>query len=46
MIANRSIDAAASRKLPPAPPSAVFLTPGQAAHAAAYLHAHWARAVG
>jgi len=46
MIANGRIDAAASRALPPAPAAAVFLTPGQAAHAAAYLHAHWARAVG
>ncbi len=46
MIANGSIDAAASRALPPVPAAAVFLTPGQAARAAAYLHALWARAVG
>jgi len=46
MMANGSIDAAASRALPPPPAAAVFLTPGQAAHAAAYLHAHWVRPVG
>ena len=46
MIANKTIDAAASGTLPPLPSGAVFLTPGQAAHAAAYLHAHWARAIG
>jgi len=46
MIANGSIDAAASHALPPGPAAAVFLTPGQAASAAAYLHAHWSRAVG
>ena len=46
MIANGSIDAAASRALPPVPSAAAFLTAGQAARAAAYLHAHWARAVG
>jgi putative spermidine/putrescine transport system substrate-binding protein len=43
MIANGSIDTAASRALPPAPAAAVFLTPGEAARAASYLHAHWAR---
>ena len=46
MIAHGSIDAAASHALPPAPPAAVFLTPAQAASAAAYLHEHWSRAVG
>ena len=46
MIANGTIDQAASRSLPPVPLQAVFLTPGQAAHAAAYLRANWARVVG
>ena len=46
MIADGSIDATASHALPPAPAAAVFLRPGQAASAAAYLHAHWARTVG
>jgi putative spermidine/putrescine transport system substrate-binding protein len=46
MMANKTINPAASRTLPPVPSGAVFLTPGQAAHAAAYLHAHWARVVG
>jgi hypothetical protein len=46
MIANGSIDVAASHALPPEPSAAVFLTPGQAASAAAYLHAHWSRVVG
>lgn len=46
MIAAGTIDRAASGALPPVPSGAVFLTPAQAAHAAAYLHAHWARAVG
>ena len=46
MIANGTVDRAASRSLPPVPSRAVFLTPGQAARAAAYLHAHWSRAVG
>ncbi|MGN6677454.1 MAG: ABC transporter substrate-binding protein [Streptosporangiaceae bacterium] len=41
MAADGTIDQAASRSLPPVPPGAVFLTPGQAAHAAAYVHAHW-----
>ena len=46
MIANRTIDSAASMALPPVPSGAVFLTPGQAARAAAYLHVHWPRVVG
>jgi putative spermidine/putrescine transport system substrate-binding protein len=46
MIAAGTIDRAASKALPPVPSGAVFLTPSQAAHAAAYLHAHWARSVG
>jgi putative spermidine/putrescine transport system substrate-binding protein len=46
MIANKTIDSAASRTLPPVPPGPVFLTPGQAARAAAYLHVHWPRVVG
>lgn len=41
MTANHSIDAAAARLLPPEPAAPVFLTPAQAARAAAYLHAHW-----
>ena len=46
MAANGSIDRAALRALPPVPAQATFLTPAQAAHAAAYLHAHWSAAVG
>ncbi len=46
MIAAGTIDRAASRAMPPVPSGAVFLTRSQAAHAAAYLHAHWSRAVG
>jgi putative spermidine/putrescine transport system substrate-binding protein len=46
MIANGSIDATASRALPPIPAAAVFLTAGQAATAAAYLRAHWAQGGG
>lgn len=46
MIAAGTIDLAASRTLPPWPPGPVFLTPSQAGRAAAYLHAHWSRAVG
>ncbi len=46
MRANGSVDQAASRSLPPVPSGAVFLTPAQAGRAAAYLHAHWSKAVG
>jgi putative spermidine/putrescine transport system substrate-binding protein len=41
MMADGTIDKAAARSLPPVPAGAVFLTPEQAAHAAAYLHANW-----
>jgi putative spermidine/putrescine transport system substrate-binding protein len=41
MIANHTIIAAASRLLPPPPAHPVFLTPGQVATAAGYLHKHW-----
>ena len=46
MVANGTVDRAVSRSLPRVPSRAVFLTPGQAARAAAYLHANWSRAVG
>ncbi|MGN6680494.1 MAG: ABC transporter substrate-binding protein, partial [Streptosporangiaceae bacterium] len=46
MTANGTIERAASRSLPPVPAGAVFLTPEQAAHAAAYLHANWSKAAG
>jgi putative spermidine/putrescine transport system substrate-binding protein len=43
MIANHTIIAAASKALPPPPAHPVFLTPGQVASAAGYLHKHWPR---
>jgi putative spermidine/putrescine transport system substrate-binding protein len=46
MTANGTIERAASRSLPPVPAGAVFLTPEQAAHAAAYLDANWPKAAG
>jgi putative spermidine/putrescine transport system substrate-binding protein len=44
MAASGSIDRAALRALPAVPMPATFLTPAQAAHAAAYLDAHWSAA--
>lgn len=41
MVANGSIDAAASAELPPVPGPGIFLTPSQAASAARYLAANW-----
>lgn len=46
MAADRTISGHAGGQLPPVPRAAVFLTAGQAAKAAAYLAAHWAKATG